>query len=550
MHCDHVHTSIAAGDWAKLRADLDPKGRSRILEGLLAAFRAAGARRLIEESAYIDRDFSSAYSSFYSTLYRQRPKYCRRLHFFASQLKRVVDAADEGEAAAMLEAASDDYLGYIVVRPLAHAPVSHAIVSSRHGLQPGVDISIRSIYQVHLLGAVLTVEGAPLTEQDTITGSCAQATLWVAGRHLHNRHGMGWFSVADITELAVKPIDSFLSKSLPIGSESLSDDNMVRALRAMGEHPVVYKPESEHGPWTMPPARTIAQYLDSGVPVIVGLRKGTGLGHAVVAVGSVVDPSATIGGEEPAPSDRITHFIVNDDQRGPYQRLAVQAPVTEPPSGHPHEDAEPPPPAEDEGDGDENSDFTLANAIFLIVPLPSKVFLTAETAEAIARDKVESIFKDRARILQMGKAPKGWNVDPEFYGTPAEDLPARTYLTMGWKHKQRMIRNAVAPEIKVEMNLTHLPRYVWVTEFSLPNDTCSLDPCQRRVRGHVLVDATGNRHDDRAVLMTHVPGILTGQRLAAGAAGEEDWVRVLPQDSPYFPKVRGWADFRACELPR
>jgi len=53
------------------------------------------------------------------------------------------------------------------------------------------------------------------------------------------------------------------------------------------------------------------------------------------------------------------------------------------------------------------------------------------------------------------------------------------------------MRNGVPEELKDEMSWVQLPRYVWVTEFSLPADVVDLDPCLRRVRAHVVVDATG-----------------------------------------------------------
>ena len=553
MQCIYYRSDLQSGGWEALHDELDPKKRSKLLGGLLDSFRDAGAELCLEESAYTDRDFSAAHAAFYSRLHQPRPKHCRRLHFFSSPLDRVWEAGDWSEVARTLELdGKDHYLGYIVIRPLAHAPVSHALLSSNLGAPEGAEIAVRSDYVVHVLGARLVVVGAPLTEQDSLTGSCAQATIWAAGRHLHARHDMPWFSVVDITEAAVKPTDSALSTTLPVGSESLSADNIVRALRAMGEHPVVYDR------WDVPAARTIARYLDSGIPVIVGLNRGDKLGHAVVAVGTVSN-DGEYAGTQPAPSDRLTHFVVNDDQRGPYQLLRIAEPAGPPPAtgdgpaaDEPVEEA-----WEEENDAEEEEevegdDYSLADVMFLIVPLPDKVYLKAEFAEAIARDTVKQTFRNRKRMVRLAlrRRDETPHVDPKFYAADPDSLLARTYLTTGWKYKYRMMRNITSPVLREEVNAMHLPRYVWVTEFSLTEDVADPDPCKQRVRGHVVIDATGNRFDDDAVLLAHVPGLLTGERPRpeTGDKGAETRLRAIPDDTTYFPKVRGWYDFSQCEV--
>lgn len=582
MLCDYQYSDMAADDWSALEEELDPKGKSNLLPGLLAAFREAGAVHFLEETAYIDRDYSAAYSQFYSTLHRQRPKFCRRIHFFAAQMESIWLEEDSQIVAERLQAeAQDCYLGYLIIRPVVHAPVSHALLSSNHIKNPGVQITVRSTYRVHLLGAELLVEGVPVTEQDKLTGACAQATLWSAARHFHNRHATPWFSITDITDAAVKPTDSLLSSALPAGSESLSDDNMVRALRAMGEHPIVYTrrqpeeeltfpdpedSETESEPsaaadelrWETAPVHTLCQYLDSGIPVLIGLQKGKQLGHAVMAVGYVVETTRPHC-EEAAASDLISHIIVHDDQRGPYRHLALEPPkkvegtASNALKGTSNTNAS----GETKRDGPV---YTLEDTIFLIVPLPNKVFLKAEIAETLARDEVATIFKHRKDILKFGLANKqaraSWKADDDVHGVEPAALVARTYLTLGWKYRQRMVSNRAPEAVKEAIHSLHLPRYVWVVEFGLPQDFEPEDPCDQRIRGHVLIDATGNRFDDHAVLLAHLPGIVMSEHHEMMFDQAEDNNRfviednthlvVFGDDQPYFPKIRGLKDYKSC----
>ncbi len=542
MLTEFNYAKLASDDqWAALQTELDPKAASLILPQILRTFRDCGAIQCIEETAYLDRDFSAAYSSFYSTLYRLRSKLCRRIHFFAADVSTHLRAdIAKAETADGLESAAEHYLGNIIIRPLPHSPLGSAIVSTRHFEKLGVSVPVRSDFKVHLLGAELVVRGMPVTEQDKRTGACAQATIWAAGRHLHNKHAMPWFSITDITDAALTLTDSLLARSLPAGSEFLTDNTMVRALRAMGAHPITYAPDDK-GVWEEHPRRTISRYIDSGIPVIVGLGRGSGIGHAVVVVGSTVKTTPpTANAKMPAAmGDRVENFLVNDDQRGIYLALPPgKSPRSRRGSGTGVADAP------EEG-------YNLDEAKFLIVPLPNKVFIRAHIAETLARDKIDQLSAKRAEHVKARHpelAFKDWRVDPQFYSTDNAELVARTYLTHGWKYKQRLMRNMVAEELKDEVTGIQLPRYVWVTEFSLPKDVIDPDPCKQLVRAHVVIDATGgtSEHED-AVVVSHLPGIIVANpsdRLTETSLR----VRVLLADQPYYPKVRGERSFDMCAV--
>lgn len=77
-----VKTLSAGGDCEGLVGELGFKG-AKLLGSRLSTFRKAGRRLCLEESAYIDRDFSSAYAAFHATVYKAYTKYCRHLHFLS-----------------------------------------------------------------------------------------------------------------------------------------------------------------------------------------------------------------------------------------------------------------------------------------------------------------------------------------------------------------------------------------------------------------------------------------------------------------------------------
>lgn len=526
-------------EWAAFREKINGGVPNDLLDSLILRLREAGAATVVREHSYIDRDFSAAYSAFYATLFRPFRKYCERLHFFDADLWPVASDQDVAAIQNLIEARRRNYLGSLVLRPLTYAPLSAALLSAP-GLagRPTQEVTVRSRFRTHALGVELQVSAMPLTQQDTRTGACAQASMWMAGRHFHNRHGAPWFSMPGITEIALNPIDSAITRSLPAGSEWLTQDNMVRALRAMGRHPVMYAPDDivDGAPaWRrLSPKAIIARYVDSGVPVLLGLQQaGTRIGHGVVAVGferAADKDVATLPAEGATTAEFLSHFLVNDDQRGAYCRLPINA-----------------------ADGDGSYPFCLETDIkFLLVPLPGKVFMMAETAEIISRNMMSQIANRRHRLAEMAlDAGSGWDAEPSFYeALQGGALVSRTYLTYGWKYKSRMLRNDVSEQLKMELLLTQLPRFVWVTEYALPAEAAPLDPCARRIRAHVVVDATGSQFGEGPLILD-APGL--------SIFWQYDPDRPIPTAvpviqarqgaSPYRPKIRGRMDYASGGAP-
>lgn len=521
-------------DWAVLDQTADWRSGGKAVENVRLAFRSLGAQAFILEERHIDRDFSAAFSSFYASLFTPYQKLCRRLHFFSADVCALLKTgADARSIADGIQALEDDYLGFVVLRPLQHAPIGICVVSA-DDFADGMttEISIQARYAVHLLGAELEVWGVPLTQQDTRVGACAQAAIWTVGRHFHARHGGPWFSMPDISELALRPTDATISQSLPAGSAFLTLDNMVRALKGMERHPVVYARQQD-GTWETPPSEVVYRYLDSGIPVILGLRnpKG-GVGHAVVAVGRETNPNfdATTLGPSPTLASGLTHLYVADDQRGIYRQLPV---------------------AEADRTGD--YPWTLeADCMYLIVPLPAKVFMPAEHPDLLARDHLKSLLEQRDIALSQAGASQ---IDADALDVEFEKLAinggvvSRTYLTYGWRYRARALRNGLPDLLKARLLAHALPRFVWVTEFSKPADTYSSDPCKQTVLAHVVHDATGSQFWDSA-LIAELPGFSILWSFESSPERPQRMIEIIPtgSPSPSWPKKRGWTDFSFCAL--
>ena len=152
---------------------------------------------------------------------------------------------------------------------------------------------------------------------------------------------------------------------------------------------------------------------------------------------------------------------------------------------------------------------------------------------------------------QLPQARQGeWPPEPTFYGNVAEDkLVARTYLTYGWKYKSRAVRNNTSAALKREALKRDFPKYVWVTEFSYPEETAAIDPCRRGVRAHVVIDATGSKFWD-SILIAESPGVVVAWDFSPDNSRDraEQSLSLVDHASQYYPKIRGHQGFDACAV--
>jgi hypothetical protein len=370
-----------------------------------------------------------------------------------------------------------------------------------------------------------------MTQQDSRVGACAQASMWMASRHFYMKNHGPWFSTVAITEAATRIYDHQISRSLPAGSEFLTPDNMLRGLRAMDREPLIYYGDvipSSPGQlqWTtVKPHSVIDRYIDSGIPVILGLGalSGQTLGHAVVATGHTIKqlPNGAILPSDPTCAEFCEASLINDDQHGANLRLPVLP----------------------GGQKDESPYSINENLLYIIVPLPKKVLMVAEHAELISWELLKQYGQDwpqhqKNNNFYLGNSIK---IGDQFTQELSNGrVLARTYLTHGWKHKQRMLRNNVGKDFKSVLYYHDLPKFVWVTEFGTFDSLNNLDYDKRRIFAHSVIDATASKFWEARSIF-HAPGMSVHyfhddinpfEKLKEAAAPVAD-------DAAYFPKKRG-----------
>lgn len=142
--------------------------KDRPLRRCIDVARALGAATMVVETRYLDLDYRSEFSAYYSRQFAVIPDSAHRLHFFKRKLtpKSLSTGAKRAK-----------YLGYVVIRPSATGAVSRALLPPPPDVADAVRTSVTET--VSFFGQSLEVSGVPFAQQDAQLGACAHAAAWM-----------------------------------------------------------------------------------------------------------------------------------------------------------------------------------------------------------------------------------------------------------------------------------------------------------------------------------------------------------------------------------
>ncbi|MFN8052860.1 MAG: hypothetical protein U0Q22_15550 [Acidimicrobiales bacterium] len=406
---------------------------------------ANSARSVFVEWRYIDIDFRSEHSFFYSTTFQRYPSVCHRLHFFAGDLNP--DLSNLAEIA-------ESYLGYAVIRPLQTSRVGRSVLKPPPQFADAVLLTASD--EVHLRGVRLAVEGMPFTSQDGQYLRCSHACVWMASYFSHLSRRTPRHLPRDVREAAMG--GEVVGRQTP--HEGLSVAQLLGSLHNLGFSAVRIplpkdKATSESSQLESLPA-SICRYLNSNIPAIIYNQN-----HTWLCVGYYFEGS---------PSHDTVRFIVHDDVQGPYldsgehltDRLNPWHVIA-----------------------DENTRWRAA-----VAPMPGKLYIAGARAERLGWERLDYVAN---KLRDAGQG----NVFTE------RSLKYRTYAISSndWKSG---VRGRLPGPIADLYESMHLPRYIWVIEAidrALSSGDC--------VVGEAIVDGTAHQlaeSDSSALLARNIGG--------------------------------------------
>lgn len=457
-----VVSLLGPEDWDDLRRRYDPNLLGRPLERCLEVTRSAGARSVVIETRYLDLDYRSEYSSFFSKTFAEIPDTTHRLHFFNS------DIASE-EFVALSNGAREGYLGYLIMRPSPLGRVGRTVLVPPPDLKDAVHTAVQNT--VNFFGQVLEVTGVPFAQQDRQFGRCAHVAAWICHYTAHLRGDVMRRPMADFSLFA----DANVAEGRPLPSQGLTGLQLSNLMREFDLPPIVYRmgylpgsgqepplpshdADADPGTWDTRAIAVLCRFLNSAYPVLVGTYE-----HAFVIIGYR---------REERNGEHWISFVRHDDQRGPY--LMVNDIL---------HDVDP-------GSGDSYSPWQL-----LLAPVPDKLWVLPEAAERTGRELLLR-YDDLAGTGTFDDLRR------------SDQLTFRTTAMTSSSYKERAISRGLDDESLRELRLARFSRLVWVVEAIDREARTGGTPS---VIGEVIFDSTSSDVSPN-VLALRVPGALLIQQ--------------------------------------
>jgi hypothetical protein len=408
-----VHAPHSDEDWQKIASEYTDDER-RPLHQVLDVVRAGGCRTVVVENRYVDVDYRSEYTAFWSLKFDNQSPFARRFHFFAADL-------EEETLHELTEEQRDSYLGYSIVRPVPHGRVGRTVLAP----PPEIADAILTLVpdQVSFFGNPLEVKGVPFCEQDSEFLRCAHAAAWTCHYTAALRGNVGRRSTAEIVELS----PTALSPERALPSQGLNHNQLQVVFGALDQPAILYglshlprvvgiedpvSPDPEDateetpaGWWDERMISIICRYLNSGFPVLIGAQD-----HAFVLVGWRRGDEGEV------------QFIACDDRIGPYE--VIPSPF----------------------------DHHMTPWDSIMIPLPPKVYLSAEAAEGRAHEVFRSFVEQLEELRDIEE------------GLADGSIELRTMLRTGARYKCELAPLTRSPEMLRELRHARLPHWVWIVE--------------------------------------------------------------------------------------
>lgn len=217
---------------------------------------------VVVEEHYVDRHFLDDFSDYYARSFAAPRPSCSRFHFFSDISADNVDGAlasayDDPEKLADVERVlQENYLGFVVRRPVPHAPVGRTVLKTYPADGGRRHYQVLRPYRVNVAGVRLTIDGLAFQQQDGGTAVCASTALWSSLQRVAYMAGYRTPTASAITRAAASPFPA---------SNGLSTPQMATALAALGYAADGFGASTDRGAFR---AKLVA-CLDSHLPVIL-----------------------------------------------------------------------------------------------------------------------------------------------------------------------------------------------------------------------------------------------------------------------------------------
>lgn len=299
-----------------------------------------GARTVIIEENYVDKDYVIDYSGFYARSFEKIDKCTTRLHFFSKRFSKVsfenlLRQGKDGDTSKLGE-----YLGFAIIKHFKDEDGNPNLLIGRTALSPmpseiGTSSDSREYIwiknYVNLYGIPFEVFSLPFQAQDHAVAACATISLWIANAKLNDLFQTPSLSPLEVTNRAI----SFIDKERNLPSEGLALEQMLTFVKSVNLDYDIINIQSirdvadsdefseDVRDWHRKKLEnivpdTVKAFILAKMPIIAGISLSKFDSSLLVEKGY---HAVVISGFRHNQEGEINRLYIHDDQIGPYCRV-------------------------------------------------------------------------------------------------------------------------------------------------------------------------------------------------------------------------------------
>ncbi|MEM7487305.1 MAG: hypothetical protein AAF348_19020 [Bacteroidota bacterium] len=380
-----------------------------------------GAKTILVEEPYVSKAYLIDYSHYYSICFKDYDRHCKRVHFFKANFEKVKFEKELYNSKSSY--LNDNYLGYIVVKPLPDSIIGPTLLKTYAIREDGIKRYYPSCrqYKVNLFGRVLELESLVYQEQDTVVAACASVAIWSA---FHKTSKLFDTDLPSPSEITKRGGNLFLNYGRTFPNPGLDITQICKAIESTGlvsEYIISTRFESS----VQLAKRLIYAYNKAGLPILLFLKFDDGVGHLITINGySDFSTEKEKSQEISLTADNIEKFYTHDDQIGPFAKMSF-------PGNENIQTAW----------SDSNGDSITAKIHSVIIPMYRKI-----------RIKFQDVF-DKISL-----------VDQIFFETNLFQLEIEwdIFLIESNEYKQQVSKSDYEVIIKKSVGLKNYPKFIWI----------------------------------------------------------------------------------------
>ena len=428
---------------------------------------------LVEEK-YIDKIYRDSYYMHFSCKHGEYSRFCKRLFVFSGNIFEKLDCYNFCDLST--KKLQDNFVGTIVTRPLRGGKIGRCLLNP-HFLLKDKNIYLRyARYSATVYGKRLQINAFPFSMQDGETTTCAEVTILNLMDYFGKKY-CEYRSIlpSDIVSIVEK---NDFERALP--ARGLKYATITKVFSEMGFYPRLYaKKLFADGSQFK---RVMHYYIESGIPVAIGVKVDEKTKHSVVCIGHGEINYKDIGKKIYAiydkeignyiwivdSSDLCRNYIMMDDGQVPYEEMEWKV--------------------EKSHNINKSDKYILGDyePEVLMVPLYKRMFLEAQDAYDISTSALAS--KD------IGIQKFYPNI-----GSKEKPVIIRLFMCSSRNYKyQRMSNLSKKNEYLCKVyNKLRLPRFIWV---------CEIYDEKGKASGEIVIDATSSPdYGTKSILLFHYP---------------------------------------------